>query len=103
MLLLDYQPPTLSCPGPTIIVDNDKGKNVATVNWNFAFTDNSLTANEPGITVDSFTVVLTINDKNVDTSLPKVIGIGVNDVKYVVTDAVGKSSTCSFRVTVRGK
>ena len=84
-------------------VDNDKGKNVSSVKWNFTFTDNSLAAHEPGITEDSFTVVLTINDKNVDTTLPKLIGIGVNDVKYVVTDAVAKSTSCSFIVTVRGK
>lgn len=102
-LLLDYEPPVLTCPGPKLNVNNDKGKNVSTVNWNFTFSDNSLTENEPGITKDSFTVVLTINDKNVDLSLPKLIGIGTNTVKYVVTDPAGKSSSCSFTVEVAGK
>ena len=87
----------------TMTVDNDKGKNVSTVNWNFSFTDNSLTENEPGITLDYFTVVLKINNKNVDTSLPKLLGIGTSIVTYDVTDAAGKSSSCSFTVTVRGK
>ncbi|XP_078371653.1 sushi, von Willebrand factor type A, EGF and pentraxin domain-containing protein 1-like [Oculina patagonica] len=96
----DYEPPVLTCPGPKLDVNNDKGKNVSTVNWNFTFSDNSLTENEPGITKDSFTVVLTINDKNVDLSLPKLIGIGTNKVKYTVTDPAGKSSTCSFTVVV---
>ena len=102
-MLLDFKPPSPNCPGPTILRDNDKGKNVSTVNWSFSFTDNSLTQHEPGITVDSFTVVLTINDKNVDTSLPKLIGIGTNTVKYKVTDAAGNSASCSFTVSVRGK
>ena len=101
---LDFRPPTLSCPGPTLTADNDKGKNVATVNWMFDFDDNSLVANEPGITKnDSFTVVLTIGGNNVDTKLPKLIGIGTNSVKYSVTDAAHNTANCSFTVTVRGK
>ena len=102
--VLDYEPPVLNCTaGPKLTVNNDKGKNVSTVIWGFGFSDNSLTENEPGITKDSFTVVLTINNKNVDTKLPKLIGIGSNQVKYVVTDPAGKSSFCSFTVVVVGK
>lgn len=101
--MLDYLPPVLSCPGPKLTVNNDKGKNVSTVNWSFSFDDNSLTENEPGITKDRFTVVLTINNKNVNTNLPKLIGIGTNTVKYVVTDPAGQSSQCSFTVEVVGK
>lgn len=86
------------------MADNDKGKNVATVNWAFDFNDNSLVANEPGITKnDSFTVVLTIDGNNVDTKLPKLIGIGTNTVRYTVTDDANNSASCSFTVTVRGK
>ena len=59
--------------------------------------------NEPGITIESFVVVLTINGKNVDTSLPKLIGIGTNSVKYSVTDAAGNSAICTFSVEVRGE
>lgn len=70
----------------------------------FGFDDNSLVANEPGITKnDSFTVVLTIGGNNVDTKLPKLIGIGTNSVKYSVTDAAHNTANCSFTVTVRGK
>ena len=76
---------------------------MATVNWSFSFTDNSLVQNEPGITSDSFAVTLKINDKNVDASLPKLIGIGQNTVKYLVTDAAGNSADCTFTVEVKGK
>ena len=100
---LDNEPPTLFCPDNTMTVDNDKGKNTSTVSWNFTFTDNSLRENEPGITEDSFHVVLTINDMNVDNSLPKLLGIGTNRLKYVVTDAAGNEKPCSFTVEVRGK
>jgi len=99
----DFKSPTLTCPGPTILRNNDKGKNVSTVNWSFSFTDNSLIYNEPGITNDSFTVVLKINDKNVDTSLPKLLGIGTNTVKYTVTDAAGNTKSCTFTVEVKGE
>ena len=84
-------------------VNNDPGKSVATVSWSVSWTDNSLIADEPGITVDSFSVVLTINDKNVDTSLPKLIGIGSNSVKYVITDDAENSGSCSFTVVVAGE
>ena len=59
--------------------------------------------NEPGITIDSFAVVLTINGKNEDTSLPKLIGIGTNSMNYSVTDAAGNSVICTFSVVVRGE
>ena len=84
-------------------VNNSMGKNVSSVNWNFTFSDNSLTVNEPGITMDSFKVVLTIGQKEVSTNLPKLIGIGSNDVKYVVTDSAGNSAACFFTVEVIGK
>ena len=99
----DFKSPTLTCPGPTILKDNDKGKNVSTVNWSFSFTDNSLIYNEPGITNDSFKVVLKINDGNVSTSLPKLLGIGTNTVKYTVTDKPGNTKSCTFTVEVRGE
>lgn len=99
----DYQPPVLNCTQGTLMLNNSKGKNVTSVSWNFNFTDNSLTENQPGITMDSFTVVLTIEKKEVDTKLPKLIGIGSNDVQYTVTDRAGKSSTCSFTVVVKGR
>ena len=82
--------------------DNDPGTNVSTVSWDFSFTDNSLDANEPGITNESFTVVLTINEENVDTSLPKLLGIKTHTVKYTVTDPAGNSASCSFFVVVSG-
>lgn len=82
---------------------NDQGKNTSSVSWNFTFTDNSLTENEPGITEDLFDVVLTIDDVNVDTSLPKLLGIGTNHVKYVVTDVSGNSASCSFTYFIIGK
>ena len=100
---LDHQPPVLTCPKGTLQLNNSKGKNVTSVNWNFTFTDNSLTENEPGITLASFKVVLTIEKKEVDTNLPKLIGIGSNEVKYVVTDAAQNSASCSFYVEVKGK
>lgn len=100
---LDYQPPLLSCPQGTLRLNNSKGKNVTSVSWNFNFTDNSLTENQPGITMDSFKVVLKIEGKEVDTNLPKLIGIGSNNVQYTVTDPAGKSSACSFTVEVKGR
>ena len=77
---------------------------MSTVTWDFGFTDNSLTENQPGVTEDSFTsrIVLTINDVNVSTNLPKLLEIGVNTVKYTVTDPAGNSATCSFFVKVSG-
>jgi len=100
--LLDYQSPILSCPDDTI-VGNDAGKNTSSVRWNFTFTDNSLTENEPGITEDLFDIVLTINDVNVDAHLPKLLGIGINEMKYVVTDVAGNSASCTFHYYVNGK
>ena len=81
---------------------NDSGKSTATVSWNFAFTDNSLDMNEPGITEDSFQVVLMVNYIEVNTSLPKTLSIGANIVEYEVTDAAGNSAECSFVVNVEG-
>ena len=101
-LLLDYLPPTLTCPEDDT-VSNDAGKNTSSVSWNFTFTDNSLTENEPGITEDLFDVVLTINNVNVTTALPKLLAIGVNDMEYVVTDVSGNSAFCSFEFYVNGK
>lgn len=75
---------------------------MSTVTWVFGFTDNSLTENEPGVTEDSFTIVLTINDVNVNTNLPKLLEIGDSTVKYTVTDPAGNSATCSFFVKVSG-
>ena len=99
----DWQTPTINCSaGETITADNDPGTNVSTVTWVFGFTDNSLTENEPGVTEDSFTIVLTINDVNVDTNLPKLLEIGDSTVKYTVTDPAGNSATCSFFVKVSG-
>ena len=93
----------LKCPDGKLKLNNSAGKNVSSVNWNFTYSDNSLSVNEPGITEASFKVVLTIEGKEVDTKLPKLIGIGSNDVKYVVTDAAGNSASCSFTVEVTGK
>ena len=73
------------------------------MNWDFSFTDNSLRENEPGITINSFTVLLEINDKNVNTSLPKLLGIDKNHVTYNVIDAVGNSAKCAFTIDVKGK
>ena len=101
--MLDYQPPRLTCPDGTTTVGNDAGKNTSSVSWNFSFTDNSLTENQPGITEDHIEVVLTINDVNVDTTLPKLLGIGTNAVKYVVTDDANNSDSCTFTYFVNGK
>ena len=76
---------------------------MSTVTWVFAFTDNSLTENEPGVTEDFFHIVLTINENNVDTNLPKLLEIGDNTVKYTVSDRVNNTATCSFFVKVSGK
>ena len=84
-------------------VANDPGKSNATVTWNFAFTDNSLIEGEPGIMEDSFQVVVKINDLQVDKSLPKVLSIGENTVKYEVTDPAGNAAFCYFMVDVKGK
>ena len=84
-------------------VDNDLGKSTSSVSWNFTFTDNSLTAGESGISEDMFKVILMINDINVTTTLPKLLGIGLNKVKYEVTDVAGNTGTCSFNVEVVGK
>ena len=73
------------------------------MNWDFSFTDNSLRESEPGITINSFSVLLKINGKNVDTTLPKLMGIGKNNVRYNVIDAVGNSGKCGFTVDVKGK
>ena len=101
-LLLDYQPPTLTCPEDTS-VDNDAGKNTSSVSWNFTFTDNSLTENEPGITEINFDVVLTINGVNVSLTLPKLLGIGESEMKYFVEDDMGNTASCTFKYVVNGK
>ncbi|XP_022781303.1 sushi, von Willebrand factor type A, EGF and pentraxin domain-containing protein 1-like [Stylophora pistillata] len=101
---LDFQPPSFGNSCPLVLdFDNDPGKSVATVTWNVSWTDNSLIEDESGITVDMFKVNLTINDNDVDTTLPKLIGIGANRVKYVVQDRELNSGSCSFTVTVAGK
>lgn len=97
------EPPVLSCPFPSVSAVNDKGKNISTVSWSFSFTDNSLSENEPQIDNNSFTVKLKIDDKNVDTTLPKLLKIGESKVAYYVTDAKGNSNNCTFHVYVRGK
>ena len=100
----DFQPPSFGNSCPLVLdFDNDPGKSVATVTWNVSWTDNSLIEDESGITVDMFKVNLTINDNDVDTTLPKLIGIGANRVKYVVQDRELNSGSCSFTVTVAGK
>ncbi|KAK3730945.1 hypothetical protein QZH41_008843, partial [Actinostola sp. cb2023] len=53
----DHTSPVLICPKDQTL-PNDKGKNTATVNWNFDFDDNSLKAGAPGISKDKFTVVI---------------------------------------------
>ena len=75
---------------------------MATVTWSFDFTDNSLTANEPGVTKDSFAVVLTIDGEETSSTLPKLVTIGKHGVRYSVTDPAGNSQTCSFDVIVKG-
>ena len=75
---------------------------MSTVSWDFSFTDNSLDVGEPGITNESFTVVLTIDGENFDTNLPKLLGIATYTVKYTVTDPAGNSASCSFSVEVLG-
>ena len=99
LLLSDRTPPILDCPTSTIVANNDEGRNVSTVSWRFSFTDNSLTAKE----TESFPVILTIEGKNVGTTLPKLMGIGLSNVKYSVTDAAGMTTNCSFYVEVKGK
>lgn len=71
---------------------------MSTVTWGFNFTDNSLEEDESG----NFTIVLTINDVNVDNDLPKLLEIGDHSVKYTVTDPAENSATCSFFVKVSG-
>ena len=93
----------LTCPGPFLYQDNDPGTNVATVNWDFSYNDNSLIANEPGITNDSFTVTLTIGGLNVSTDLPKLLNIGESRIKYTVADDARNAAECEFSVLVRGK
>ncbi|XP_068719978.1 sushi, von Willebrand factor type A, EGF and pentraxin domain-containing protein 1-like [Montipora capricornis] len=96
----DFRRPLLTCPSATIQQDNDPGTNVATVTWDFSFNDNSLVENEPGITNDSFTITLKINGEYMDTDLPKLLGIGSNQVEYNVTDNAGNSAQCLFLVMV---
>ena len=101
---LDYLPPTLTCEEGPLEIGNDQGKSTATVSWNFTFTDNSLEVGEPGISEDSFQVVLTIEDAEVNASLSSwLLPIGDSNVKYHVTDAAGNSAFCQFRVEVTGK
>ncbi|KAK3730501.1 hypothetical protein QZH41_015709, partial [Actinostola sp. cb2023] len=92
-------PPVLTCPKDQTL-PNDKGKNTATVNWNFDFDDNSLKAGAPGISKDKFTVVIMINDVKFSKK-PKQLHIGTHRVLYKVTDPDQNYKTCSFIVTVR--
>lgn len=62
-----------------------------------------MTENEPAVTEDFFKVVLKIGEDNVDTTLPKLLGIGTNTITYVVTDLSENSASCSFDYTVNGK
>jgi len=81
-------------------VGNDAGKNTSSVTWSFTFTDNSLTANQPEAEVK---VVLMINGVNVSSLLPKLLGIGTNEIKYVVTDIDENAASCTFDYYVNGK
>ena len=100
--LSDSQPPKVNC-STDITADNDPGTKMAIVTWDFNFTDNSLLEDEPGITKDSFTIVLTIGGNNVDTNLPKLFEIGEEkSVQYTITDPAGNSGTCQFTVKVLG-
>ena len=98
----DFEPPKVTCPTGLIEFNNDPGKNVATVTWSFDFTDNSLTANEPDVTKDKFTVVLTIDGKETSSTLPKFMTIGNHHVNYSVADLAGNSQACSFQSIVKG-
>lgn len=73
------------------------------VSWSVSWIDNFLIVDELGIIVDLFLVVLIINDKNVDISFFKLIGIGINSVKYVIIDVVGNFGLCFFIVVVVGE
>ncbi|KAK3736370.1 hypothetical protein QZH41_006145 [Actinostola sp. cb2023] len=95
----DHTRPELTCPKNQPL-PNDKGKNTATVNWNFDFDDNSLKAGAPGISKDKFTVVIMINDVKFSKK-PEQLKIGTHNVLYNVTDPDQNYRTCSFIVTVR--
>ena len=100
----DLQEPSVVCPGLTLFRDNDKGSNISTVYWDFNYTDNSLTESEPGISLVDIKVVLTINNKTFNSSLPKLLPIGDNKIQYNVTDARGNfNDKCTFIVQVAGE
>ena len=96
----DHTSPALTCPKDQTL-PNDKGKNTATVNWNFDFDDNSLKAGAPGISKDKFTVVIMVNDVQVSKK-PEQLKIGIHRVLYKVTDLDQNYRICLFIVTVRG-
>jgi hypothetical protein len=82
VLVVDNQPPSISCPGN--ILANAVDANGATITFSVTATDNcdsNLTVNCSPVSVSEFAV-------------------GTTPVNCVVVDSAGNSNTCSFSVTV---
>lgn len=84
VIVNDSELPSITCPSD-VVIDNDTGACGAMVNYTVDFDDNC-----PGATINQTAGLAS------GTSFP--VGTTVNT--FVVTDAAGNTSTCSFNVTV---
>lgn len=80
----DTQPPVLTCPKDQTVTA-DMGKQTATVQWT-----------PPSATDNSGSNVAVLQE----VTSPAILGVGAHVIKAVAFDSAGRSSSCSFTVTV---
>lgn len=80
----DTQPPTVNCPADQTVTA-DMGKQTATVQWN-----------PPTATDNSGGNVAILQE----VTSPAILGVGAHVIKAIAFDSAGRSSSCSFTITV---
>ena len=83
----DTQPPTVNCPADQTVTA-DMGKQTATVQWN-----------PPTATDNSGGNVAILQE----LTSPAILGVGAHVIKAIAFDSAGRSSSCSFTITVNGQ
>ena len=92
-VLVDMQPPSITCGNEHIVVNTDPGKNTAKVTLKAEVTDNSQAAGEPGATIH-----VSSSHNN-----PGYFPIGHTAVRFQATDNTGNTAHCVVDVIVKGK
>ncbi|XP_056011221.1 deleted in malignant brain tumors 1 protein-like [Ostrea edulis] len=81
---IDTQPPSVTCPADQTVIA-DMGKQTATVSWN------------PPTASDNSGGTIPILQ---EVTSPAILGVGAHIIKAVAFDSTGRSSSCSFTITV---